>query len=100
MGLGVGQAQRAAPRGADQQPALDAHVLPQLLHVGDATLRGVEAHVRRRVARQRGAAAAAALVEQDDPVTVRVEDLALTGTAARTWAAVHDQRGPASGVTA
>jgi hypothetical protein len=75
-------------------------VLAQQLHVGDQVVRGVGGQVGGRVARVRAAAAAVALVEQDDPVALRVERAPLAVAAPRAGAAVHDERGLAFRVAA
>jgi hypothetical protein len=76
MGLGVGQRQGRAPGTAEQHPFVDAQVFADALEVGDQVPGGVvfQAGVGRR-------AAAAALVEGDDAVQVRVEIAAALGVA-------------------
>jgi hypothetical protein len=76
-----------------EQPAVDPEVLAQLFHVAEQVGGGVAAHVGRRVARVRSAAATSTLVEQDDPVALGVERRAGTGRASRAGAAVDDQGG-------
>jgi len=73
MPLGVGERERAPPRSADHQPALDAEVRPEPLDVRDEVRRGVVAKVDTGRARARRAPPAVALVEQDDPVSLQVE---------------------------
>jgi hypothetical protein len=60
----------------------------------------VRAHVSRGVAGGRQAAAAVALVEDDDPELLRVERPPVSRRAPHSWAAVHDQRWHAIGVPA
>ncbi len=98
--LGVGEDQGRAPGAAVQQPPVDPEVLAQALHVGDQVLGGVVLQARRRIGRVRPAPAAAALVEQDHPVPLRVEQPAAPGVAPGAGAAVHDQGGLAPGVAA
>ena len=98
--LRVGEDQRRAPRAAVEEPPLDAEVLAQPLHVGDQVVGRVGGHVDGGVARVREAAAAATLVEQDDPVSLGVEVAAASGAAARAGAAVHDERRLAGRVAA
>ena len=98
--LSVGEDQRGAPRTAEEQPALHAEVFTQPLHVRDQMVRGVAAQIRGRVGGVRGAASAAALVEEDDPVSVGVEPPPYDRAAARPRPAVHDERGLATGVAA
>jgi hypothetical protein len=57
-------------------------------------------HVGRGVARVRPAAAAVALVEQDDPVPLRVESRARAGREPAAGAAVHAEDGQAIRVAA
>ena len=95
MGLGVGERERRAPGAAEHQPALDAEVLAQLLDVGD--------QVPGRVvleARVRPAAAAAALVEQDDAIARGIEEPARARVAAGAGAAVQEDRRLAVGIAA
>src|SRR6266567_8310942 len=80
------------PRPAAQQPLLHAKVLAQLLHVPEQVPGRVQAHVSRGVAGVRQAAAAVALVEDDDPELLRVEGPPVSRRAPRPRSAVHDQR--------
>ena len=72
MRLGIGERQRRAPGAAEHQPLLEAAHLSQPLDVGDQMPGrvGLQAGVGRRLA-------AAALVEQDHVVEIRVEQPAL-----------------------
>jgi hypothetical protein len=79
---------------------LDAEVPAQPLHVGEQVLGGVVAHVGGGIAGMRRAAPASALVEQDDPVAIRIEVLASARLASPAGAAVHEQGGFAVGVAA
>lgn len=74
-------------------PLVDTEVFAQLLHVGDQVLGGVELHVGGRVAHAGCASAASALIEEDDPVTLRIEGLAGACRAPRTGAALHHESG-------
>jgi hypothetical protein len=83
------------PRAAEHQPALDAQVLPQPLDVGD--------QVPGRVVDQTGvrpALAAAALIEQHDPVALRIEEPAHLRVGAPARAAVQEHGGLAVGIAA
>ena len=73
MPLRVRQQQRHPPRPAAQQPLLHAKLAARLLHVPEQVPGRVQAHVGRGVAGGRQAAAAVALVEQDDPELLRVK---------------------------
>ncbi len=91
--LGVRQRERAAPRSAEHQPALDAEVLTQRLDVRD--------QMPSRVVDQRCmrlALAAAALIEEHDAVALRVEEAALLGTGTTAGAAVQEHHRFAAGV--
>ena len=74
MGLGIGERQRRAPGTAEDQPLLETAHFSQPLDVGDQMPGrvGLQAGVGRRFA-------AAALVEQDDVVEIRVELAPLLG---------------------
>jgi hypothetical protein len=93
MGLGIGERQGRAPRTAEHQPALNPKLASQRFHVGDQVRGGVVG----KFAVRRGAAAAA-LVEQDDPVTRRVKKSSLVGRGAGSGAAVHEQHRNTLGV--
>jgi hypothetical protein len=88
VALRVGEAERRAPRGAEHEPALDPEVLAQRLDVGEEVVRRVGAQLAERLA-----AAAAALVEEHDPVAREVERLEPERRAAGSRAAVEDHRG-------
>ena len=93
MSLGIGKREHAAPRPTPHQPPVDPQMLPQQLDVADQKLRRVAFQRRARIAGMRPAAAAAALVEQDDAVRIGVKQPAVPGRASRAGAAVeHDQR--------
>ena len=81
-----------------QQPRADAQVLAQLLHVRDQVRGGVDRQAGVRVAGVRRAAPAAALVEQHDPVALRVEAAAHVRHGALAGAAVQEHGGLAAGV--
>ena len=81
----VGQRQRAAPRAAEQQPLVDAEMGPQPLHVGDEMAGGVVVQLA-----ERHRAAAAALVEHDDAVELRIEEPAMHRGRAGARAAVQE----------
>ena len=94
MSLGVGQGHRGAPGRAADDPALDAQVLAQGLHVGDRVLQGVVGQLAHR-----GRGAAAALVELNDPAAFAVDQAAQEPVRPAAWAAVglnpgHAVEGP------
>jgi hypothetical protein len=91
MALRVREDQRGTPRPAVQQPPLDPEVLAKKLHVGDQVRGGVHAHIGGRVARVRGAAPTAALVEQHHAVATGVERTPLPRRAPGPGAAVHHE---------
>ena len=93
VGLRVREAERAAPRPAEHEPALDLELLAQPLDVGDQVLGRV---VGQRV---RAAAATPALVEHDDAVAGEVEVVGPPRRAARPRAAVQHDRRLASWIT-
>ena len=95
MRLRVGEPERRAPRAAEHQPALDAEVLAQLLHVRDQVPGGVVDQTGVRPA-----ASAAALIEQHDAIRVRIEKAPGAIVAAGAGAAVHEDRRLALGVAA
>jgi hypothetical protein len=90
-GLAVGERQRAAPGASEQQPLADPEVLAQALEVLNQVLGGVACDLadRRRCA-------GPALVVQDDPEEVGVEEASMFRRAAAAWAAMqkHDRDAP------
>src|SRR5262249_34548374 len=70
----IGQGQSAAPRAAEQKPLGNAEMEPELLHVGHQMAGGVVGEV----AKGHGAAAAA-LVEDDDAIELRIEKTSMHG---------------------
>ena len=62
------QERASSPRPSCHEPALDAKVLAETLHVADQMLCGVDLHVRLEMTRVRRAAPASALIEQHGPV--------------------------------
>ncbi len=86
MRFAVRQRERAAPRAAEHQPALDAEVPAQPFDVGY--------QVRRRVVAQlteRRRAPGPALVENDDAVVSRIEETPVRGGGACAGPAVQEQ---------
>ena len=69
MRLGVGEGEGRTPGAAEDLPLRDAEVLAELLDIGHEVPRRV-----RLQARVRRALPAAALVEEDDPVLLGVEE--------------------------
>src|SRR6185503_8761683 len=91
--LCVRQRERAAPRPAEYEPALDGQVLPQALHVGHEMPGGVR--LERGV---RPAPSRAALIEHHDPVALGVEESPRVDVAAAARTAVDEERGLALAV--
>src|ERR1700710_2826485 len=58
----------------------------------------IDLHVNVIPAGMRRAASATSLVEEDDPVAVRVEQSAMPGRAASAWAAMEEHGGLAVGI--
>ena len=85
MRLGVEQAQGCAPGAAEQHPLFDAEIFADFLHVGDEVAGGVLAQFAMWLR-----AAAAALVEGDDAVQLRVEEAAGVAVAGRAGAAMDE----------
>ena len=100
MAFGVGQGQRAAPRSAKHQPAVDLQVPAQRLHVIDELPGGVALQVGRRATGVRRASSTAALIEQHDAIRRRIEQSAMPRRAAGTGPAVHHQRRLATRIAA
>src|SRR5262245_24142534 len=93
MTLRVCERQRRTPGAAEHQPLIDAQVLAQCFHVSDEMPRRVVDE-----AGMRAAATAAALVEQDDAIRIRIEETARAIVTARARAAVHEQGWLARGI--
>jgi hypothetical protein len=93
VGLGIGQRQGRAPGAAEHEPARDAQLRAQPLHVGDQ----VPGRVVGQLA-QRRRAPGAALVEDDDAVVGRIEEAAVVGRGARARPAVQENDGLAGRV--
>jgi hypothetical protein len=73
-------------------------VLAQPFHIVQQMVSGVDAHIGGRVGGGGTALPTPALVELNDAVALRVEEAPPLRTRARSWAAVHDQRGLAAGI--
>src|SRR6185437_3197300 len=93
MRLGIGERQRRAPGAAEGEPALDAEMTAQRLHVGDE-MRGRVVDERA----QRRRAPGAALIEDDDAVMMRVEEAAMGRRRAGAGAAMEKRHGNAAGI--
>jgi hypothetical protein len=95
MRLRVREGQRASPRAAEHEPALDAEALAQPLGIGDEMPRrvGLERGVRR-------AAAASALIEQHDAIARGVEESPVVGGTTAAGPAVKKERGVPLGIAA
>src|SRR5690606_12417958 len=98
--LRVRQGERAAPGPAEHLPGGDAEVLAEQLDVGHEMPGGVEPHVDVGVAGVRCTATASALVEEDDPVHLRIEELPVPCRGAAAGPAVQELDGLAVGVSA
>ncbi|MNS68352.1 hypothetical protein D3C72_1016320 [compost metagenome] len=85
MGLRVGQREGRTPGAAKQHPFVDAQVLSNPLQVGDQIPGGVvfQAGVRR-------GATAAALIESDNAIEIRIEEATTLGITSGTGAAVDE----------
>ncbi len=95
VAFGIGQRQGAAPRAAEQQPALDPQPLAQRLHVADEVVRGVVGQLS-----QGFRAAGAALVEDDDAIVIRVEEPAVDRRRAGAGSAMQEHRRRPIGIAA
>jgi hypothetical protein len=93
--LRIRQAERAAPRATEHLPALDAEVRAQLLDVAHQMPGGVFLQ-----ARERRAAAAAALIEQHDAIARGIKEAPLLGLRAAARSAVQEHDRLALGVAA
>ena len=89
----VGECQRAAPRPAEQQPALEAEMGAQFLHVGHEVIGRVVLQVA-----QRHRAPAATLVEHDDSIELRVEEAAMDRRGTRARSAMQEDDWHALGI--
>jgi hypothetical protein len=74
MRFAVGERERAAPRAAENEPAVDAQVPAQPLDVGDEMRRGVVPQFAERRGTPRPA-----LVEDHDAVVCGVEETPVRG---------------------
>src|SRR5215207_5164625 len=93
--LGVRERERAPPRAAEDVPGVDAELPAYLLDVLDQVPRRVPLQLRVRRALPR-----AALVEEDDAVGRRVEELPVLRDETAAGAAVQEDDGLPLGVTA
>jgi len=75
--LGVGQAKGGSPGHAQDGPALDPVELAQRFDVGDEMGGGVGAQVGIGRAGERSAASGSTLVEEYDPIGIRIEEASL-----------------------
>src|SRR4030095_16367656 len=85
MTLGIGQRQGRAPGATEYEPAIDAKVRAQLLHVVDQVRCGVVLDLAQGMG-----PAAAALVEDHDPVEGGVEEPAVSGIGAGARPAMQE----------
>ena len=93
MRLGVRQREGGPPGAAEHLPAFDPEVATQELEVGDQVPGRVETQVGCGVARVRRRLAASALIEQDDPVPLGIEETPVPGRRAAAGAAVQEDDG-------
>ena len=100
MAFGIGQCKGGSPRSAQGEPLFDVQRPTQALHVGDEVLGRVRGQIGRGIACVRLASAAAALIEKDDAVSVRVEEAPPAGRAARARAPVKNDRRLSFGIAA
>ncbi len=84
--LAIGEPQRAAPRAAENQPAVNLKVLAQLLDVGNQ----LDRVVAERLA-DRCRSACAALIEQHDAKKFRIEKTPVLRRTPAAWPAVHEK---------
>ena len=96
--LGVGEAERRSPRPSPDEPSVDAEVLPESLDVIDEMCGRVRREVDDRLSGVRSAPAAAALIEEHDPIAIGVEPAPKARRRTASRAAVQDDRGLAVGV--
>ena len=89
----IRERERAAPRAAEHEPAIDAETAAQPLHVRDEMPGGVGLERGMRAAASR-----AALIEHDDAVALRIEEAPRVDVAAGAGTAVHEQRGLPRGI--
>src|SRR5690349_4131174 len=87
MGFRIGERQRAPPRPAENQPALDPEHFPEALDIRHQMPRGI-----RLQARIGSGTAAAALVEQEHAIALRIEQLAMNRREAAARAPVQEYR--------
>ncbi len=95
MRLGVDQCKGSPPRATDHQPGINLQVHADAFDIGNKILSSVATQFRMR----RGTPAAA-LIEQDDPVMLRVEEPAMKGLTSGTRTAVQEHDGCAFGIAA
>src|SRR5687767_14313358 len=95
MMFGIGDGEGRAPRAAECEPAINAEVRAQPLHILD--------QMRRRIVldlAQRLGAAAAALVEDHDPIESWVEEPAVGGVGSRARPTMQEYDRHAFGIAA
>ena len=93
MLLGVGEPERAAPRAAEDEPALDAEVHAKRFDVRDQMPGRVVGERRVRLA-----LAATALIEEHDAIALGVEEATLPGTRPAARSTVQEDGGLTVGV--
>src|SRR5215213_6937908 len=100
MGFRIGQAESRAPRNPQNGPALEAVQAAQSFDVGQEMRGRVAGEVGAGLARQGAASPRPALVEQDDPVRVRIKVAARTRGEADPGPAVKVESRQASRISA
>src|SRR5258706_428483 len=83
---------RPRPHPPKPEPGVDPGALPQRLDFRHEVIRGVVLEAGVRVARVRRAPAAAALIDQQDPIRRRIEVAAPPGGATGAGTAMEDDR--------
>lgn len=100
VSVGVGQAEGRAPGESENEPAINAEVLAEMFDIGDEVRGGVGGEVSVRFFRERSAASAAPLIEEDDAEEMGIEEATLIWGTASAGSAVEEEGGEALGVTA
>ncbi len=98
--LSVSKRERRTPRVAKQEPSPDAEMFAEAFDIGDQMPGGVGSKIAIRVGRIRQAAAAIALIEEDDPVRRRIKIAARRTRAPRARAAMQNDNRQAVRISA
>lgn len=100
MDLGVSQSEGGSPRQPQDGPAFDTLYPAQRLDVADEVMGGIRGKIDIKLVGERQAVPGLALVEQNDPVCLRVKEAPLARSAARSRSTVEEERRLAIGVAA